>query len=247
MIKYIKRIHWLPYSLWCGAVFFLMTGICFIVIYLLFALKPKNYSLWAHRLPTYTAKTIGYLWLIKVNIEGEDIFDHNQQYIFVGNHRSMLDAIISGGFIPNPKKFIGKADFVKWPFIGYILKNMYIPVDRSSKESRQRSKEQLFVKMKEGFSMVIFSEGKTNATEEVLLPFKDGAFEASAICQVPIVPFVINGADKLWHRSVWLLRPGVVKLKYLSIQSIPENNSHDVQALKEKVFNEMKDSYLKEI
>lgn len=239
---YLKRFYLIPWTLWCGVCFFVMTGICFFCIFfLLFIPSPRAYRL-AHDLPTYTAKIIAYLWLVRVKSIGLNNFNHSQQYIFVGNHRSMLDAIVSAGFIPNPKKFIGKAELLKWPFIGYILKKLYIPVKRQDKASRQWSKEQLLRKMKEGYSMVIFSEGTCNATDKPLLDFKDGAYDTSILTQVSIVPFIIDKADVLWHRSIWLIQPGTLILSFLPPIDPKEET---LENLKKEVYQKMEREYLR--
>jgi 1-acyl-sn-glycerol-3-phosphate acyltransferase len=165
------------------------------------------------------------------------------QYIFVGNHRSFIDAIISGGFIYNYKKFIGKAEILKWPFMGFILRKLYIPVKREDKDSRKKSMEQLIEKMKEGYSMVVFSEGKSNTTDEPLLPFKDGAYSTSCETKIPIVPFVMYGADDLWPRKQLLIRPGKIYLDFLPVVEPLEPSEDNIQIQKEFVFQAMLKKY----
>jgi 1-acyl-sn-glycerol-3-phosphate acyltransferase len=244
-MEYLKRFYLIPWTIWCGLSFFCLTGLCTLFVAPLLLINSATTYRWAHELPTITAKLISYCWLVRIKSVGLENFDHEKQYIFVGNHRSMLDAIISSGFIPNPKKFIGKAEILNYPFLGYILKRIYIPVKRQDKASRLWSKEQLLLKMKEGFSMVIFAEGTCNYTAQPLLDFKDGAFEASCALQVPLVPFVIDRADVLWHRNVWLISPGVVTIKFLSIRNPLENNNDSIQIMKNEVFNSMHSEYLR--
>lgn len=236
---YLKRFYLIPWTLWCGVSFFFLTGICAVLVAPLIMINSERTYRWAHELPTITAKLISYCWLVRIQSIGLENFDQEKQYIFVGNHRSMLDAIISSGFIPNAKKFIGKAEILNYPFLGYILKRLYIPVKREDKASRLWSKEQLLLKMKEGFSMVIFAEGTCNFSEKPLLDFKDGAFEASCALQIPLVPFVIDRADVLWHRNVWLISPGTIKIKFLDVRIPLENNQENITSMKMEVYNAM--------
>jgi 1-acyl-sn-glycerol-3-phosphate acyltransferase len=194
-------------------------------------------------MPTIIGRISAFLWGIKVIESGRENFDESTQYIFVGNHRSFLDAIISGGFIYNYKKFIGKAEILKWPFMGFILKRLYIPVKREDKDSRKKSMEQLIEKMKEGYSMVVFSEGKSNTTDEPLLPFKDGAYTTSCETKIPIVPFVMYGADHLWPRKQILIRPGKIYLDFLPVAEPLEPTEENIQKQKELVFHNMLRKY----
>jgi 1-acyl-sn-glycerol-3-phosphate acyltransferase len=196
-------------------------------------------------MPTIIGRISAFLWGISVIESGRDHFDMKTQYIFVGNHRSFIDAIISGGFIYNYKKFIGKAEILKWPFMGFILRKLYIPVKREDKDSRKKSMEQLIEKMKEGYSMVVFSEGKSNTTDEPLLPFKDGAYSTSCETKIPIVPFVMYGADDLWPRKQLLIRPGKIYLDFLPPVMPLDSTEENIQIQKEMVYNQMLETYLK--
>ena len=210
-----------------------------------FFLLSGNQTLykWTHQMPTIIGRILAFLWGIRVIESGRENFDSDKQYIFVGNHRSFLDAIISGGFIYNYKKFIGKAEILKWPFMGFILRKLYIPVKREDKDSRKKSMEQLIEKMKEGYSMVVFSEGKSNTTDEPLLPFKDGAYTTSCETKIPIVPFVMYGADHIWPRKQFLIRPGKIYLDFLPIAEALEPNEDNIQRQKELVFQAMLKMY----
>lgn len=215
------------------------------LVYLALLINSKRAYHLAHHIPTHCAWLISKLWLVRVKLSGTEHFDPTAQYIFVGNHRSMLDAILSCGFIPNPKKFIGKSELVSYPFIGYILKKIYIPVDRKDKASRAHSKTLMIDKLKEGYSLVVFAEGKTNSGEEPLLPFKDGAFETGHQLSLPILPFVIDKADQLWSRKVWLIKPGTIRMTFLQPMLATKDQADGDQMLKEKVFQAMKDEYLR--
>ena len=242
---YLKKAYLIPFTLWCGLVFGTVTAVLFIILLLLLNFGGQKAYRWAHEIPTYCGKIIAKLWFVKVHISYQSTLDTQKQYIFVGNHRSMLDAIISAGFIPNLKKFIGKAEILKWPFVGYLLKKLYIPVQRDQKDSRKWSMVQLLEKMKEGMSIVIFSEGTCNATENVLLTFKEGAYRASAATQIPILPFVIIGADRLWHRSVWLIKPGSVSLHFLDPVAPPISEDIDeITKQRDLVFEKIHDYYI---
>ena len=127
--------------------------------------------------------------------------------------------------------------------MGFILRKLYIHVKREDKDSRKKSMEQLIEKMKEGYSMVVFSEGKSNTTDEPLLPFKDGAYTTSCETKIPIVPFVMYGADHIWPRKQFLIRPGKIYLDFLPIAEALEPNEDNIQRQKELVFQAMLKMY----
>lgn len=236
---YLTRFYLIPWTLWCGLSFLVLNILFFPFMYFFLLSGNRTLYRWTHQIPTIIGRISAFLWGIRVIESGREHFDTSKQYIFVGNHRSFLDAIISGGFIYNYKKFIGKAEILKWPFMGFILRKLYIPVKREDKDSRKKSMEQLIEKMKEGYSMVVFSEGKSNTTDAPLLPFKDGAYSTSCETKIPIVPFVMYGADHLWPRKQFLIRPGKIYLDFLPIVNALEPTEDNIQQQKETTFQAM--------
>ena len=77
-----------------------------------------------HYLPCYISQMVLFLWGVRIIEHNKELIDENKQLIFVGNHRSYLDALISGTAIKNYKKYIGKAEVLKWPVLGYLLKKI---------------------------------------------------------------------------------------------------------------------------
>ena len=245
MLNILKYPFLLLWTIWCALVFVFFNLLGFPFIFLFLLIKNERLYKWAHHIPSLIAQFSLFFWGIRVKKNHLGRFDHSHQYIFIGNHRSMLDALVSGACIPNYKKFIGKAEILRWPFLGYILKRLYIPVKREDETSRKWSREQLLLKMKEGFSMVIFAEGKTNTSSQPLLPFKSGAFSTSCQLQIPLVPFVIYNADNLWHRKTWLIRPGKITLSFLPAIQPLENNEINIQKLQENAHESILSEYLR--
>jgi 1-acyl-sn-glycerol-3-phosphate acyltransferase len=60
--------------------------------------------------------------------------------------------------------------------------------------------------------MLIFAEGTQNRTQEILQPFKDGAFRIAIDTKTPILPLVVIGAGKLMPPGTLNLAPGKIKV-----------------------------------
>jgi 1-acyl-sn-glycerol-3-phosphate acyltransferase len=150
--------------------------------------------------------------------------------------------LISGTVIKNYKKYIGKAEILKWPVLGYLLDKLYIPVHRDDKDHRAWSMDQLYVKAKEGASIVLFPEGTCNNTKEHLKKFHDGAFKLAIPTKLPIAVFTIIGAGELWPRDTILIKPGKIIVYWSEIIKMDEYTSveNDMEKLKEKVRETMK-------
>jgi 1-acyl-sn-glycerol-3-phosphate acyltransferase len=194
-----------------------------------------------HFLPPHISTIVLFLWGIRIVEHNKAHVDSTRQMIFLGNHRSYLDALISGSVIKNYKKYIGKAEVLKWPVLGFLLEKLYIPVHREDKNHRAWSMEQLYVKAKEGASIVVFPEGTSNNTSALLKHFHDGAFRLAIPTQLPIMVMTIIGAGEVWNRNVFLLKPGVIHVYW----SDPIEMTHytdidkDMENLKNVVKSEM--------
>ena len=210
----------------------------FPIIYLFVASGNKNLLYKVHFLPPHISTIVLFLWGVTIIEHNKEKVDSNRQMIFVGNHRSYLDALISGSVIKNYKKYIGKAEVLKWPVLGFLLKNLYIPVHREDKNHRAWSMEQLYVKAKEGASIVVFPEGTSNNTASLLKHFHDGAFRLAIPTKLPIMVMTIIGAGEVWNRNIYLLKPGTIHVywstpiemtNYIDIEKDMENLKRSVK------------------
>jgi len=124
------------------------------------------------------------------------------------------------------------------PVFGYVVKKLYITVDRKKRNDRAVS----FDKMKhsllqESISVILFPEGTRNRSQEPLLNFKDGAFRLAIETQLPIAVLTIFNTVDFLPTDAFAMKPGTVRAvwdepietKGLTIQDIP--------MLKEKVRN----------
>ncbi len=196
--------------------------------------------------PHIGARAVLFLWGMRVVEYNKNIFSKDRQYIFVSNHRSDLDPILTAATLPYYFKFLGKAEVKSWPVFGTLVKKLYIAVQRSSFVSRKQSFETLLNEVDSGASIMIYPEGWSNFSKEYLLPFKRGAFELSARTNLPIVVATIIGSAELWPKPFWKIRPGKVKVYWEEVvDPIDYDNDHKKinQRVFELMYNRLKEEY----
>lgn len=160
------------------------------------------------------------------------------KFIYVGNHISYLDSLVMFSIIKTHFRALGQMEFSKKPIIGFIYKQIAIMVDRSSPESRTKSISALWKQINNGVSILLFPEGKFNTTNEVLLPFYDGAFKLAINTQTPILPFVLLDTVDRWHFGHWLsFTPGKNRIIILEPVSTEGMDMSNLEGLKQTVFN----------
>lgn len=186
----------------------------------------------------------GNLWFFLIGIRHRNLYevphDKKQQYIFVANHISYLDAPIIVTTLRQPVRVLGKVEMSKMPVFGYIYRNTVVTVDRSSAENRARSVRTLKAVIKKGISIFIFPEGTFNETHQPVKDFYDGAFRIAIETQTPIKPVLfLDAYTRMHYRSIFSINPGRSRSVFLAPIPVEGLTSKDLPALKQKVFDIM--------
>ncbi|RMG75802.1 MAG: 1-acyl-sn-glycerol-3-phosphate acyltransferase, partial [Bacteroidetes bacterium] len=173
---------------------------------------------------------------IRFRVEGKEHLQPEQAYVIVPNHSNLLDIPLTGSRIHHPWKCLVKQEILNVPAVGWIIHNIAIPVDRSSKRSRQRSLIAMVRELQKGISILIFPEGTRNRTPQPLKSFYSGAFIIAIKAQKPILPVVITGIRKLQPVDTLLLYPGKVTMTYLEPIPTEGLTDKDVKELMTRVY-----------
>jgi 1-acyl-sn-glycerol-3-phosphate acyltransferase len=192
----------------------------------------------------------GDLWFFLVFIFHRNYYeqrmDTNQQYIFVANHISYLDAPIIVKTIRRPIRALGKAEMGNVPVFGFIYKYAAVRVVRGNADDRAKSVRNMKSILKKGISIFVFPEGTFNMTPNPLKDFYDGAFRIAIETQTPIKPVLfLDSYDRMNYKSLFSLTPGKNRCIFLEEISVEGMTLQDVPLLKQKVYGLM-DSKLRE-
>ena len=245
-MRFIEKIGLGVYTAYCAVVFASLCLAVFPLIVLAVVSKNEKLMRMAHGIPRMVSRISLFMWGIKLKQHNRQLLAANEQRIFVFNHRSYLDAPVIAAIVPGVFKFIGKAEILSWPVLGYVLKHLYIPVQRKDKEQRKWAFEQLFVKQKSGASLIVLPEGTCNTGTDSLLSFKDGAFVLAHDTCTPMVVAVLFDTARLWPRHSLTLRPGTIDVHWLDEISSTQIAACSAEQLKEKV-RELMEQKLQEL
>lgn len=181
-----KYIFWLIYRIW----FYILVAIPILImlpLLLISILKEKWYPFFFKMMRIWARFIlIGMGFIVKIG--REQVIHPKKSYMFIANHRSMIDIMVMLAVVKNPFVFVGKAELAKMPLVGFFFKRTAILVDRRSPESRQAVFLSAQRRLKQGLSICIFPEGLVPDQSIVLETFKDGAFKLAIDHQIPIVP-----------------------------------------------------------
>jgi len=153
----------------------------------------------------------------RLDVEFEMSLPKDQAFIFCPNHTSYLDIVLMYLIIPHNIAFLGMSEILKWPIINLFFKRgVDIPVDRKAGIKAIACLKPAEIELKNGRSLVIFSEGKIPNEVPKLARFKRGAFLLAKENEIPIVPITFFNNWKLFSDHTDLFgpaKPGKVFVK----------------------------------
>ena len=121
--------------------------------------------------------------------------------LFVGNHSSYFDIIVTGATIPGGVGFVAKDSLGKIPGLSSWMKRIHcLFLDRSDVRKGLQTILEGVDYLKEGYSMCIYPEGTRSTTGE-LGEFKGGSLIMAQRAKAPVVPVAITGTRDIFENN----------------------------------------------
>jgi 1-acyl-sn-glycerol-3-phosphate acyltransferase len=164
---------------------------------------------------------------VRVKVQGLELLDAKQAYVFVSNHRSYLDTAAMFIYTGRRIGLLAKKELLKVPVLGVGMGFVNVmAIDRSNRESAIRTTEAAAQRIKSGVSFAVFVEG-TRAKPGELLPFKKGAFYMARQAGVPVVPVAIKNSDVLMGKGTGVARAGTIEMVFMKPMNTLERVSDE--------------------
>lgn len=149
---------------------------------------------------------------VRVKVLGVENLRENVPYVLCVNHQSHMDIPIVLASLPIQFRFAAKKELFRIPFLGWHLaRSGHVPIDRENPRSAIRSMSKAAQTIKSGTPVAIFPEGGTTE-EEVIRPFKGGAFFLATKSAADVVPVTIRGSRRVLLPKTFHVRSGNVEV-----------------------------------
>ena len=162
----------------------------------------KNSPFYRFLLDSATAAAMKLL-RIRVHVSGIEKIPKDTKVLFVSNHRSNFDPIITWYILKKWKiAFVSKPSNFKIPFFGRIIRKCcFMPIDRENPRNAivTINKAAKLLKKQE-VSIGISPEG-TRSKNGQLLPFHNGVFKIAQKAEAAIVVLCVTGTEKISKRT----------------------------------------------
>ena len=244
IVSFLVYLIWLILSFPFLLIYFIFTFICSLFV------KNKNYEkdnkLYRSLFNTWTWVVIKVM-RIKVEVEGKDLVSKKDKILFVGNHVSNFDSIITWKVFKNHNiSYISKKSNFKIPIFGKIVgRCCFLEIDRENPRNALKT----IIKASEllhnqEVSIGVYPEGTRNKIDDKLLPFHNGVFKIAQKAKSSIVVIALEGANNIHKNYPW--KKSIVKLNVVDVINEVEVSNLSSQEIGERVKEKLEKAINKE-
>ncbi|MEO8384567.1 MAG: MFS transporter [Betaproteobacteria bacterium] len=179
----------------------LQSGLTMPQLYLVVGIMNAAVALFIFKLvPEFLMRFI--IWMLihtfyRVDKEGLDNIPDEGPCVLVCNHVSFVDALVIGGCIQRPVRFVMDHRIFKIPVLNFVFRTAgTIPIASAKEdpEMLERAYERIDEYLKDGEVVCIFPEGRITDNGD-LYPFKKGVMRIIERTPVSVIPMALRG---LW-------------------------------------------------
>lgn len=194
---------------------------------------------WAFRCVVFLSGT-------KVIVLGEENVPKDTAVLYVGNHRSFYDIILTYIRVPRPTGYVAKKEMLKVPLLSIWMKYLHcLFLDRDNIKEGMKTILAAIEKAKAGISICIFPEGTRNKTADTFLPFHEGSFKIAEKSGVPIIPMTIVNSSAIFEDHFPKIKKATVIIEYGKPLYISELSKEDKKFIGAKVKDIIESTYFK--
>lgn len=138
---------------------------------------------------------------VKVTVKGRENVPEGEPVLYVPNHRSYFDFVVTFCNMRSPILNVGKKELAYVPLIGqWVMLIGTFLMDRKSRKKGYRTIEEAVRTVKEGKSVVIYPEGTRNKGKmEEPLRFKEGSLKISTWSGCKCVPVALLNTRNIYE------------------------------------------------
>ena len=183
---------------------------------------------------------------VKVTCIGLDRVPKDRAVLYIGNHRSYFDIVMTYVRVPRMTGYIAKMEMEKIPLLSHWMRNLHcLFLDRKDLKKGMKTIMTAIEKVKAGISICIFPEGTRNKVADTFLPFHGGSFKIAEKTNCPIVPMAINNAGSIFEDHLPTIKKTHVVLEYGEPIYPDQLSKEDRKRLPEITLGRIQEMYFK--
>ena len=189
----------------------------FFIEWIIGKFNPSLRDISSLRIVQWAFKVVIWLSGAKLTVIGEENIPKDTAVLFIGNHRSYFDIVLTYARCRGLTGYVAKKEMLKIPLLSRWMKFLHcLFLDRSDVREGLKTILTAIDKVKSGISIMIFPEGTRNKNESELdlLPFHEGSFKIATKSGCPIIPVSINNSSALFEDHLPYVKKAPVIIEY---------------------------------
>lgn len=152
---------------------------------------------------------------VKLIVKGRENIPTDGAVLFVGNHRSYFDVVLTYSLFPGVTGYVAKKEMLRWPLLRDWMRNIHcLFLDRDNIKEGLKTILAGVEEVKNGISLCIFPEGTRNREKDTFLPFHEGSFKIAEKGGVPVVPMVLVNSAAVFEDHLPRIRRATVVIGF---------------------------------
>lgn len=152
-----------------------------------------------------------------ITIIGHENVPKDQAVLYIGNHRSFFDILLTYVHCPDLTGYVAKKEMEPIPLLSIWMRYLHcLFLDRKDIKEGMKTILTAIEKVKNGISICIFPEGTRNKGNDALelLPFHEGSFKIATKSGCPIIPMAISNSAEIFENHFPKIKPCKVVVEY---------------------------------
>lgn len=172
--------------------------------------NPELKSRSSLKIVQWVFRVVIFLSGTKLEVFGRDNIPDDKPVLYVGNHRSYFDTIITYTLVKGLTGYVSKIEVKKIPILRNWMNNLHcVFIDRNDMRQGLKAILQCIEHVKNGISINIFPEGTRNKGKG-MLEYKEGSMKIAEKTGCPIIPMAITGTAEIFEKhSPWIKKSHV--------------------------------------
>ncbi len=223
--------------------FFIISIPVFLVEFIVSKINKQAADMSSLKIVQAAFKCVAFFSGVRLTVIGEENIPTGESVLYVGNHRSFFDIVVTYPICKGLTGYIAKEGVFKVPILGSWMKRLYcLALNRENTREALKTILKAIEYIKSGISVCIFPEGTRSHDPEKLLPFKEGSLKIAEKTGCAIVPIAICGTDDIFENHFPWVRSADVIVEYgepIYPKQLDANTKKVLGAYTQEIIQEM--------
>ena len=189
-------------------------------------------------------------WLsgVQLTVIGEENVPKDKPVLYISNHRSFYDIILTYARVPRACGYISKKSVKRVPSLStWMMLMNCIFLDRDDLKSGMEMLKKAISHIENGISIYVCPEGTRNKTDEPLLDFHQGTFKIAERTGCTVVPITMVNSEQIFEAHLPKIKKAHVIIEYGKPIDTSEMSRAERKKVCEMTHEIIKETYIKNL